>query len=64
MVLITRSKLPLKVVGFINYKLIVLLYFFSMWVAHWPYNDRSLRGHQNRDHLLDGRDKEGNEELL
>jgi len=43
MVLITCSKLPLKVVGVVNHKLIVLLYFFSMWVAHGLHNDSSLR---------------------
>jgi len=43
MVLITRSKLPLKAVDFVNCELIVSLHFFSMWVAHGLHNDRSLR---------------------
>jgi len=42
MVLITRKRTPLRSRKFHSYEPIVLLYFFSMWVAHWPYNDRSL----------------------
>jgi len=43
MVLITRNDLPLKSGVFQQYELTVAVYFFVLWVAHLPYNDRSLQ---------------------
>ena len=43
MVLITRKSLPIIKWNFHNYELTVTVYFLVLWVAHWPYNNRSLR---------------------